>query len=55
MSNLDYIKQSYYKCMTEINPNQIVPIGPAINFDEPYDRDRFHLGEGWRLGVANAS
>jgi len=39
--NLDYTKRSYYMSMTEINPNRIVPKGPAINFDEPHDRDRF--------------
>lgn len=39
--NLDYIKRGYYMSMTEINPNQIVPKGPIIDFDEPHDRDRF--------------
>ncbi|WP_293146245.1 MULTISPECIES: glutathione S-transferase family protein [unclassified Microcoleus] len=39
--NLDDIKRGYYTSMTEINPNQIVPKGPIIDFDEPHDRDRF--------------
>ncbi|GAB4231880.1 MAG: glutathione S-transferase family protein [Elainellaceae cyanobacterium] len=39
--NLDHIKRGYYRSMTEINPNQIVPKGPILNFDEPHDRDRF--------------
>ncbi|MBW4533695.1 MAG: glutathione S-transferase family protein [Pleurocapsa minor HA4230-MV1] len=37
--NLDYAKHGYYASMTDINPNQIVPKGPIINFDEPHDRD----------------
>lgn len=39
--NLDDTKRGYYTSMTEINPNQIVPKGPIIDFDEPHDRDRF--------------
>ncbi|MBW4693814.1 MAG: glutathione S-transferase family protein [Lyngbya sp. HA4199-MV5] len=37
--NLDYVKHGYYRSMPETNPNQIVPKGPIINFDEPHDRD----------------
>jgi len=37
--NLDHVKRGYYKSMTDINPNQIVPKGPMINFDEPCDRN----------------
>jgi len=39
--NLDMIKRGYYMSMTEINPNQIVPKGPILNFEEPHDRERF--------------
>jgi glutathionyl-hydroquinone reductase len=39
--NLEDTKRGYYTSMTEINPNQIVPKGPIIDFDEPHDRDRF--------------
>jgi glutathionyl-hydroquinone reductase len=39
--NLDHIKRGYYRSMTDINPNQIIPKGPILNFDEPHDRDRF--------------
>ena len=39
--NLDHTKRGYYMSMTEINPNQIVPKGPIIDFDEHHDRDRF--------------
>jgi glutathionyl-hydroquinone reductase len=38
--NLDHIKHGYYMSMTDINPHQIVPKGPIINFDEKHDRDR---------------
>lgn len=37
--NMDYIKRGYYKSMTEINPNRIVPKGPILDFDEPHDRN----------------
>jgi glutathionyl-hydroquinone reductase len=40
--NLDHIKSGYYQSMTEINPNQIVPLGPLIDFEAPHDRHRFH-------------
>lgn len=43
--NLDHIKRGYYMSMTEINPNQIVPKGPIIDFDEFHDRDRFGNAE----------
>lgn len=36
--NLDHIKRGYYTSMTEINPNQIVPMGPILDFDQPHDR-----------------
>jgi putative glutathione S-transferase len=39
--NLDHIKRGYHTSMPEINPNQIVPKGPLINFKESHDRDRF--------------
>lgn len=38
--NLDHIKRGYYMSMAEINPNQIVPKGPIIDFDERHNRDR---------------
>ncbi|MBD2070625.1 glutathione S-transferase family protein [Leptolyngbya sp. FACHB-671] len=40
--NLDHTKRGYYKSMTDINPNQIVPKGPVIDFEESHDRDSFH-------------
>jgi glutathionyl-hydroquinone reductase len=34
--NLEDTKRGYYMSMTDINPNQIVPKGPIIDFDEPH-------------------
>jgi glutathionyl-hydroquinone reductase len=36
--NLDYTLRSYYMSMTDINPNQIVPKGPIIDFDQQHNR-----------------
>jgi putative glutathione S-transferase len=38
--NLDHVKQHYYRSHPTINPSRIVPIGPAIDFAAPHDRDR---------------
>jgi putative glutathione S-transferase len=38
--NLDHIKRHYYVTHTEINPTQIVPIGPELDFTRPHGRDR---------------
>jgi glutathionyl-hydroquinone reductase len=39
--DLNSTKCSYYKSMDDINPNQIVPQGPLLDFNAPHDRDRF--------------
>jgi putative glutathione S-transferase len=39
--NLDHIKRHYYVSHSHINPTQVVPQGPILNFDEPHDRGRF--------------
>ncbi len=39
--SLDSIKRGYYRSMTDINPNQIVPKGPILDFDGSHDRERF--------------
>ncbi|MBV9386873.1 MAG: glutathione S-transferase family protein [Chroococcidiopsidaceae cyanobacterium CP_BM_ER_R8_30] len=41
--NLDQIKRHYYKSHPKVNPTRIVPKGPIINFEAPFDR--------YRLGV----
>jgi len=38
--NLDHIKRHYYKSHPKVNPSRIVPKGPIINFDAPFDRYR---------------
>lgn len=37
--NLVHIKQHYYYSHHMINPTRIVPIGPALNLDEPHFRE----------------
>ena len=42
--NMDHIKRHYYMSHPGVNPHQIVPLGPIIDFDEPSDRaERFSL------------
>lgn len=36
-----HIKSHYYGSHKTINPTGIVPVGPALDFDAPHDRDRF--------------
>ena len=38
--NLDHIKRHYYVTHRQINGTGIVPKGPALDWDEPHDRDR---------------
>ena len=38
--NLDHIKRHYYVTHTEINPTQIVPLGPILELDRPHGRER---------------
>jgi putative glutathione S-transferase len=35
------IKRHYYGSHRRINPSGIVPLGPALDFAAPHDRDRF--------------
>ncbi|MHA1189467.1 MAG: glutathione S-transferase family protein [Alphaproteobacteria bacterium] len=39
--DIDQIKRHYYFSHESINPTRIVPVGPALDFDEHHDRDRF--------------
>lgn len=36
--HFDHIKQHYYLSHTTINPTQVIPKGPALDFDAPHDR-----------------
>lgn len=38
--NLEQIKRHYYKSHPKVNPTRIVPKGPIINFEAPFDRYR---------------
>lgn len=38
--NLDHIKRHYYISHPNVNPHQIVPKGPIVNFNEPHNRDK---------------
>jgi putative glutathione S-transferase len=38
--NFDHIKRHYYITHTEINPTQIVPIGPLLDLEKPHSRER---------------
>jgi len=44
--DMDQIKRHYYFSHESINPTRIVPLGPALDFDAPHDRDRFPA-QGW--------
>ncbi|MGB3538646.1 MAG: glutathione S-transferase family protein [Mesorhizobium sp.] len=39
--NLHHIKAHYYGSHDTINPTRIVPVGPALDYDAPHNRDRF--------------
>jgi putative glutathione S-transferase len=38
-TNFDHIKRHYYFSHTQINPTQIIPVGPEINYLKSYARD----------------
>ena len=38
--NLDHIKQHYYVSQRTINPTQVVPKGPLLDFYAPHDREK---------------
>ncbi len=42
--DVDQIKRHYFMTHETINPTRIVPVGPAIDFDEPHDRERLGAG-----------
>ncbi|WP_075182690.1 glutathione S-transferase family protein [Pantoea sp. 1.19] len=37
--NMSHIRHHYFRSHTHINPTGIIPIGPAIDWDRPHDRD----------------
>ncbi len=44
--NFDHIKTHYYFSQTTINPTQLVPVGPTLDFARPHNRDRFLKNPG---------
>jgi len=42
--NVTHIKNHYYRSHTDLNPKQLVPIGPDLDFEAPHDRDRLPGG-----------
>lgn len=38
--DMDYIKRHYYYSHTTVNPTQIIPKGPLLDFSAPHDRNR---------------
>ena len=39
--DIDHIKTHYYVSQTTINPTQVVPVGPFLDFTREHNRDRF--------------
>jgi putative glutathione S-transferase len=39
--NFEHIKTHYYFSQTTINPTQVIPVGPALDFARPHNRNRF--------------
>lgn len=37
--DIAHIKEHYYRSQVEVNPSQVVPAGPEIDFSEPHGRD----------------
>ncbi len=40
VTNFDHIKRGYYHLMPQVNPLGIVAKGPALDFNQPHDRDK---------------
>ncbi|MEE3118226.1 MAG: glutathione S-transferase C-terminal domain-containing protein, partial [Pseudomonadota bacterium] len=38
--DIDQIKRHYYVSQRTINPTQVVPVGPALDFDAPHGREQ---------------
>jgi len=39
-TNMDHVKHHYYVSHDMVNPTQIVPVGPELDFDAPHRRER---------------
>lgn len=38
--NMNHVKGHYYRSHDDINPTRIVPVGPAVDWSAPHDRDQ---------------
>ncbi len=45
--NFDYNKTHYYVSHTSVNPTQIIPMGPQLDFNRAHDRNRFQARSQW--------
>ncbi len=43
--DIEHIKTHYYVSQTTVNPTQIVPVGPSLDFTREHNRDRFESAE----------
>lgn len=50
--NFDHIKRHYYVTHTEINPTQIVPLGPVLDLAAPHGRERVGRRNGGTAAIA---
>ena len=41
VTNFEHIKRGYYHLMPQVNPLGIVAKGPALDFNQPHDRNKF--------------
>jgi putative glutathione S-transferase len=48
-TNLTHIKHHYFESHLSINPHQIVPVGPLIDYESPHGRE--HLRATWFPGA----
>jgi glutathionyl-hydroquinone reductase len=38
--SVEHVQRLYYAGIPQLNPNRIIPMGPAIDFSAPHDRAR---------------
>jgi len=36
--DMDYIKRHYFYSLTKLNPSQVIPVGPEVNYELPHNR-----------------
>lgn len=37
--DMAHIKRHYYYSLTSLNPSQLIPVGPSVNYESPHNRD----------------